>query len=144
MGYQSKDGSELRSTGWRPDIPCMTLTKSRLIALALTLVLTTACDAAARAADGLESCVTGHRFEPGPIVNGRPRQPTPREIEARTQQLRAWKIVRAGSCLAAPRGNEATIIKPPHTGPVGHGDGHLETVTVPALPSTSTSLERRG
>jgi hypothetical protein len=46
MGYQSKDASELRGTGWRPDIRCMTLMKSRLIALALTLVLTTACDAA--------------------------------------------------------------------------------------------------
>lgn len=29
----------------------------------------------------------GHRFEPGPIVNGRNRQPTPAEFEARRQEL---------------------------------------------------------
>lgn len=32
--------------------------------------------------------VCGHGFEPGPIVNGHNRQPTPAEFEARTQELR--------------------------------------------------------
>jgi hypothetical protein len=32
--------------------------------------------------------VCGHGFEPGPIVNGHNRQPTPAEFEARTRELR--------------------------------------------------------
>jgi hypothetical protein len=34
------------------------------------------------------SCVVGHRFEPGPVVGGRNRQPTVREFQARMAQLR--------------------------------------------------------
>src|ERR1700757_5262174 len=37
------------------------------------------------------SCVVGHRFEPGPIVGGRNRQPTVREFQARKAQLRELK-----------------------------------------------------
>jgi hypothetical protein len=76
--------------------------KPQLVALALGLILMSAGDALAQTGDGTESCVTGHRFEPGPIVNGQHRQPTQGEVEARTQQLRAWSKVKAGSCSAAP------------------------------------------
>jgi len=34
------------------------------------------------------SCMVGHRFEPGPVVGGRNRQPTVREFQARMAQLR--------------------------------------------------------
>jgi hypothetical protein len=43
------------------------------------------------------ACATGHLFEPGPIANGRHRQPTQAEIEARTRDLWAGKI-NGGSC----------------------------------------------
>jgi hypothetical protein len=32
--------------------------------------------------------MVGHRFEPGPVVGGRDRQPTVREFQARMAQLR--------------------------------------------------------
>jgi hypothetical protein len=47
-------------------------------------------------------CLVGHRFEPGPIVNGHNNQPTRGEFEARMQELRALSQGSAGSC-AAPR-----------------------------------------
>ncbi|HEY2245598.1 MAG: hypothetical protein WB689_17035 [Xanthobacteraceae bacterium] len=34
------------------------------------------------------SCMVGHRFEPGPVVGGRNRQPTVREFQERMVQLR--------------------------------------------------------
>ena len=75
--------------------------------------------------------VLGHRFEPGPIVNGHNRQPTPREIEARTQQLRAWSAAGAGSCLVAPSGSAANVMEPRGTGPFVHDDDHLGISTTP-------------
>jgi hypothetical protein len=42
--------------------------------------------------------VCGHRFEPGPIVNGHYRQPTPAEFEARMRQLQALYRESAGFC----------------------------------------------
>jgi hypothetical protein len=63
--------------------------------------------ATAQTGDGTEPCVTGHRFEPGPIANGHHRQPTPDEIEVRTQQLRVWSKASGGSCLAAPPGADS-------------------------------------
>ena len=34
------------------------------------------------------TCVAGHRFQPGPILEGHNRQPTVREFQARMQELR--------------------------------------------------------
>jgi hypothetical protein len=39
--------------------------------------------------EGPKPCVVGHRFEPGPIVESRHRQPTPGEFEARMRELQA-------------------------------------------------------
>ena len=48
--------------------------------------------------EGTASC--GHRFEPGPIVNGHNRQPTPAEFEARRQELQMLDSIQsqAGTC----------------------------------------------
>jgi hypothetical protein len=65
------------------------------IALSLACILAIALSQPSRAATddrqlgGPESCLVGHRFFPGPIVDGHYRQPTPREFEARMQELRA-------------------------------------------------------
>jgi hypothetical protein len=48
----------------------------------------TAEERAANPIKGQTSCVVGHRFEPGPIIGGRNRQPTVREFQARMAQLR--------------------------------------------------------
>jgi hypothetical protein len=48
--------------------------------------------------EGTEPCVVGHRFEPGPIVDGHYRQPTRAEFEARMRELRALSRGSAGSC----------------------------------------------
>jgi hypothetical protein len=66
-------------------------------ALAVGLILISAPAATAQTGDGIKLCVTGHRFEPGPIVNGHHRQPTQGEIEARTQELWARSKTSAGS-----------------------------------------------
>jgi hypothetical protein len=50
--------------------------------------------------EGTEPCIVGHRFEPGPIVDGHYRQPTRAEFEARTRELRALSQRSAGSCFA--------------------------------------------
>jgi hypothetical protein len=52
--------------------------------------------------EGAVPCVIGHRFEPGPIVGGHYRQPTPAEFEARTRELMAWSQRSAGSCSSPP------------------------------------------
>jgi hypothetical protein len=87
--------------------------KSQLVASALGLILIFAGGAMAQTTDEAERCVTGHRFEPGPIVNGRHRQPTLGEVEARTQQLRALIKASAGSCFAPPHGSEAIMLRSP-------------------------------
>jgi hypothetical protein len=86
--------------------------KSQLVASALGLILIFAGGAMAQTTDEAERCVTGHRFEPGPIVNGHHRQPTLGEVEARTQ-LRALIKASAGSCFAAPHGSEAIMLRWP-------------------------------
>jgi hypothetical protein len=58
-------------------------------ALPLGLFLIPAQAATTQTGDRTKPFVTGHQFEPGPIVNGHHRQPTQGEIEARTQELRA-------------------------------------------------------
>jgi hypothetical protein len=91
---------------------------SRRIIPALALAL--ACGLAATAADGrpgssnaedgegtqsviAQPCIVGHRFEPGPILDGHNRQPTRAEFEARTRQLRAF----IESCSTAPLSSKA-------------------------------------
>src|ERR1700761_5903570 len=76
--------------------------KPQLVALGVGLVLMSAAHAVAQTNDRTESCPVGHRFEPGPIMSGHHRQPTLGEVEARTQQLRLWNKVNAGSCPATP------------------------------------------
>src|SRR5580704_11866398 len=91
--------------------------KPQFLALALLgSILISVGAATAQTGDGTEPCVTGHRFEPGPIVHSHHRQPTSGEIEARTQQLRAWSKASVGSCLAAPPGSEAIMLRPPSAG----------------------------
>jgi hypothetical protein len=96
--------------------------KPQLVALALGLILMSAGNAMVQTGYGTESCGTGHRFEPGPIVNGHHRQPTPCEIKARTQQLQAWNEVSAGSCLAVhvPRGSVTIMSRLPGAGSPDH------------------------
>lgn len=50
--------------------------------------------------EGTAPC--GHRFEPGPIVNGHSRQPTPAEFEARRQELQMLNSIQgqASTCRA--------------------------------------------
>ena len=87
--------------------------RSRRIITALTLACGLAAmlavaqpgPAAADDGEGTQSertgpCILGHRFEPGPIVEGHYRQPTPREFEARMRELRA--LSRTSSCSALP------------------------------------------
>ena len=52
-------------------------------------------------------CMVGHRFEPGPIVGGRNRQPTVREFQARMAQLLEFDQRDADRCAGAPAGTEA-------------------------------------
>jgi hypothetical protein len=49
-----------------------------------------------------EPCVVGHRFEPGPIVDGHYRQPTRTEFEARMQELYARSQGSTAPCPAPP------------------------------------------
>ena len=50
--------------------------------------------ATAQIGDGKPQCAIGVKFEPGPIVNGRQRQPTQREFDARMQLLQEQAKVR--------------------------------------------------
>jgi hypothetical protein len=52
--------------------------------------------------DRTEPCIAGHRFEPGPIVDGHYRQPTRAEFEARTRELLAISRRDRGRCSAPP------------------------------------------
>jgi hypothetical protein len=88
--------------------------KPQVVAFALGLMVISAGDSFAGTAGGTEMCGAGYRFEPGPIVNGRHRQPTPREIEERMQQLQALNKARAGSCLDVPRGSGRSMLKQSH------------------------------
>jgi hypothetical protein len=63
---------------------------------------------------GAPPCIVGHRFEPGPIVDGHNRQPTRAEFEARTRELRT--LVESSSCsarlLSSTAGNLASDTMP--------------------------------
>src|SRR3984957_15025093 len=61
-----------------------------------------AADSEGTPSGGAQPCMVGHRFEPGPIVEGHNRQPTRAEFEARTRELRALTQRSSGSCLASP------------------------------------------
>jgi hypothetical protein len=65
-----------------------------------------AVDGAGTRTEMTRSCVVGYRFEPGPIVNGRNRQPTRAEFEARMRELRALSQTGAGPCSAPPRSDD--------------------------------------
>jgi hypothetical protein len=80
------------------------------VALALGVTLISAGDAMAQTRGQTVPCIIEHLFEPGPIVNGHHRQPTLGEVEARTQQLRAFSKASAGFCLATPRDSEARML----------------------------------
>jgi hypothetical protein len=80
---------------------------NHLVALTFALSLISAGNALAGVGAATGTCIIGHRFEPGPIVNGHNRQPTPAEVESRTQQLLAWRQADADACLAAPNTKEA-------------------------------------
>ena len=116
MGFGSEDLPKFQDSGWQRENSRTVSAKSPLSALALGLILIFAGNTAARAGNHTVPCVIGHRFEPGPIVNGHNRQPTPAEVEARTRQLRAWSAAGAGSCLGAPSGSEANMTTPRGTG----------------------------
>jgi hypothetical protein len=45
-------------------------------------------------------CMIGHRFEPGPIVGGRNRQPSLREFQERMAQLSQLEQSDASRCAA--------------------------------------------
>jgi hypothetical protein len=64
--------------------------------------------------EGAQPCIVGHRFEPGPIVDGHNRQPTRAEFEARTRELRA--LIESSSCstplLSSTAGNLASDTRP--------------------------------
>ena len=83
MGFDSEDLPRFKGSGSR-----IALAKSPLSVVALGLILIFAGNAAAGTGNHTAPCVIGHRFEPGPVVNGHNRQPAPAEVEARTQQLR--------------------------------------------------------
>ena len=85
--------------------------RSRRIPAALTLAcglsamlaiaqpgLAAADEAEGAPSEGAQPCIIGHRFAPGPIVDGHNRQPTRAEFEARTRELRA--LVESSSCSA--------------------------------------------
>jgi hypothetical protein len=78
--------------------------KREVIASAIGLFLIVA--QPAEAAHDQGPCVTGQRLGPGPIVNGRHRQPTQHEVELRVQRL---KELSSGACFV----NAATAL-PPH------------------------------
>ena len=64
------------------------------LVLALFAVIAVATPSLAAADDGGESNfagthVCGHKFEPGPFVDGHNRQPTPAEFAARIRELHA-------------------------------------------------------
>jgi len=88
--------------------PSKRIVAALALACGLSAVLAVARPAPASAdsegpqSDRTQPCIVGHRFEPGPIVDGHYRQPTRAEFEARTRELRALIQRSAGSCSAPP------------------------------------------
>ena len=74
-----------------------------VLVLALAAILAGAQPAAAEnggaiALEAPNPCAAGHRFEPGPIMEGHNRQPTVREFQARMQELRQLEQRDAARC----------------------------------------------
>ena len=104
--------------------------KPQLVAFTISLILASAPAVMAQTAAGTESCVIWHRLEPGPIVNGHRRQPTPGEVEARTRELRA--LSKMGACAIAPHSAETITLGAPSARPP---DRIVES-DLPSLPGT--------
>jgi hypothetical protein len=69
----------------------------------IALFLITSDTASAQSGEGNPRCAIGAKFDPGPIVKGHPRQPTPREFDARMQILQEQAKIRAiFGCDALP------------------------------------------
>jgi hypothetical protein len=132
MGFGAEDLPKLQDSGWQRGNSRTALAKSAHSAVALGLIVIFAGSAAAGTGNHAAPCVIGHRFEPGPIVNGHNRQPTPAEVEARTQQLRAWNTAGAGSCLATPSSSETHMKKSRGMGVLAQNDDHPGIATAPA------------
>jgi hypothetical protein len=62
--------------------------------------------------EGAQPCIVGHRFEPGPIVDGHNRQPTRAEFEARTRELRALTESCSAPLLTSTAGDLASGTRP--------------------------------
>jgi hypothetical protein len=114
------------------DLGNQALMKSQFVAFALSLILVSAPAAKAQTDAGTEPCVTWHRCEPGPIVNGHRRQPTPREIEARMWDLLAWSKVSAGACAVAPHNAKTIVMRPPSA----RSPDRVVESDLPSLPGT--------
>jgi hypothetical protein len=122
MGFDAEDLPKLQDSCWQRGNSRTALAKSAHSAVALGLIVIFAGSAAAGTGNHAAPCVIGHRFEPGPIVNGHNRQPTPAEVEARTQRLRAWNIAGAASCLATPSSSETHMTKSRGMGALAQND----------------------
>jgi hypothetical protein len=86
--------------------------RPQFVCLAFGLMLASGSATAEQLGNRIEPCMGGHRFEPGPIVNGRHRQPTQIEIQARMQELQAWGKRNQASCSTAPGNSDAGILSP--------------------------------
>jgi hypothetical protein len=62
--------------------------------------------------EGAQPCIVGHRFEPGPIVDGHNRQPTRAEFEARTRELQVLIESCSASLLSSTVGDLASSTRP--------------------------------
>ena len=88
------------------------MTKPRLAAFAIGLLVLSAPDMMARASVAPAPCTIWHRFVPGPIVNGHRRQPTPAEVEARLRELEALRKMNPGACSTTPHSPKAIALGP--------------------------------
>jgi hypothetical protein len=85
-------------------VPTLTLV---LFVIAVVLPCSAAADSRAGPRfEATASILCAHRFEPGPIVNGHNRQPTPAEFEAR---IRQYTCSQKG-CSSLPQGETPVII----------------------------------
>lgn len=89
--------------------------KPHMMVIGLGLLLVLAQAASAEPGDGREACAAQPPVRQGPIVNGRQRQPTQAEFEARMRELRAASRLGLSPCAAPDRKGEA----PPAIGEAG-------------------------
>lgn len=91
------------------------MTKPKLVAFAISLLMVSTPAAAAPASATAAPCTIWHRFVPGPIVNGHRRQPTPGEVEARLRDLEALRKMNP-ACSTMPHGAKAIVLDAPGPG----------------------------